>query len=620
MKRYKRKLNQNPEHPVYWCDTCNLVLLNNTCDTCRETGRRLELSPPADIRLASAFEKNLLNRMLTTIYGCSVERELILLNKTGGADKTDEIIVDGHRFGTLYFDVATREYRVKLDGYGAALLLQKAERQIVRIKPQHRHVKGKSLPPEEILEAIAIVDDEQDVLVSDGRTLQAAGRIQRGEGGDIRQLRIKKINTQQVNTDLKNPSLQELLEANRTHMKKITLNALNVIRGTLHQRKHRQKPVYVSFSGGKDSLVCMDLARRASKKVKAFFVNTGIEFPETTAYIKDYCNKNNTPLIEINAGNAFWNNVKSFGPPGKDYRWCCKLCKLAPINQLTENQNIITIDGKRRYESFTRSKIPSVEENPLIPNQTNIYPIRNWRALEVWLYIHYKKLEYNPLYDEGFERVGCYLCPAALQAEYHRLNELHPELHNQWEEYLHQWAEEQGLPREYIELGFWRWKQHPPKMVELAKQHNITINPQHLPQKDEFSITIASGLSPCTTGGYSIEGTIRGMPAHETRRILNILGDFQYVSELGVNMLKLQDSSIKIFDSGNLVINAPTETKAHTLLDTLKKQLTRLAKCTECKLCTHTCPQKAITLPLQISAECTHCNKCTKTCPITRYD
>jgi phosphoadenosine phosphosulfate reductase len=106
----------------------------------------------------------------------------------------------------------------------------------------------------------------------------------------------------------------------------------------------------------------------------------------------------------------------------------------------------------------------------------------------------------------------------------------------------------------------------------------------------------------------------------EAQRILNILGKFQYITELGVVMVKLHNSSVKIFDSGNLVINAPTEAKAQELLETVTKQLTRLAKCTGCKLCTHICPQKAIAHPLQISAECIHCNKCTKTCPITRYD
>ena len=38
--------------------------------------------------------------------------------------------------------------------------------------------------------------------------------------------------------------------------------------------------VYVSFSGGKDSTVMLDLARRAFPDIPAVFVNTGLEYPE----------------------------------------------------------------------------------------------------------------------------------------------------------------------------------------------------------------------------------------------------------------------------------------------------------------------------------------------------
>lgn len=38
--------------------------------------------------------------------------------------------------------------------------------------------------------------------------------------------------------------------------------------------------VYVSFSGGKDSTVLLDLVRKVSPKIPAVFVNTGMEYPE----------------------------------------------------------------------------------------------------------------------------------------------------------------------------------------------------------------------------------------------------------------------------------------------------------------------------------------------------
>ena len=44
--------------------------------------------------------------------------------------------------------------------------------------------------------------------------------------------------------------------------------------------------VYVSFSGGKDSTVLLDLARRVYPDIEAVFVDTGLEYPEIRKFVK----------------------------------------------------------------------------------------------------------------------------------------------------------------------------------------------------------------------------------------------------------------------------------------------------------------------------------------------
>ena len=44
--------------------------------------------------------------------------------------------------------------------------------------------------------------------------------------------------------------------------------------------------VYVSFSGGKDSTVLLDLVRQDYPNVKAVFVDTGLEYPEIRQFVK----------------------------------------------------------------------------------------------------------------------------------------------------------------------------------------------------------------------------------------------------------------------------------------------------------------------------------------------
>lgn len=48
--------------------------------------------------------------------------------------------------------------------------------------------------------------------------------------------------------------------------------------------------VYVSFSGGKDSTVLLDIARQLHPNIKAVFVDTGLEYPEIRLFVKTVSN------------------------------------------------------------------------------------------------------------------------------------------------------------------------------------------------------------------------------------------------------------------------------------------------------------------------------------------
>ena len=48
--------------------------------------------------------------------------------------------------------------------------------------------------------------------------------------------------------------------------------------------------VYVSFSGGKDSLVLLHLVRSLYPDVPAVYCDTGLEYPELKAYVKTFEN------------------------------------------------------------------------------------------------------------------------------------------------------------------------------------------------------------------------------------------------------------------------------------------------------------------------------------------
>lgn len=54
--------------------------------------------------------------------------------------------------------------------------------------------------------------------------------------------------------------------------------------------EYGEEGVYVSFSGGKDSTVLLDIARSVYPDIKAVFVDTGLEYPEIREFVKSFEN------------------------------------------------------------------------------------------------------------------------------------------------------------------------------------------------------------------------------------------------------------------------------------------------------------------------------------------
>jgi 3'-phosphoadenosine 5'-phosphosulfate sulfotransferase (PAPS reductase)/FAD synthetase len=75
-----------------------------------------------------------------------------------------------------------------------------------------------------------------------------------------------------------------------------------------HKRWNGQ--VYVSFSGGKDSTVLLDLARRMYPDIEAVFVDTGLEYPEIKEFVKS---KENVTILRPKM--SFREVIKKYGYP-----------------------------------------------------------------------------------------------------------------------------------------------------------------------------------------------------------------------------------------------------------------------------------------------------------------
>lgn len=179
---------------------------------------------------------------------------------------------------------------------------------------------------------------------------------------------------------------------------------------------------HVSFSGGKDSEVTLDIIQRAlpHNVFVVVFGDTGMEFPDTYEAIKlskKRCEESGIRFIVAKSHlhpTESWNKI---GPPTSTVRWCCSIHKTTPQlltlrkllgkNSFTE----MAFVGVRADESVRRSGYDYVSYGTKHKGQYSCNPILTWSSAEVYLYIYTNHLHLNEAYKRGNTRAGCLVCP-----------------------------------------------------------------------------------------------------------------------------------------------------------------------------------------------------------------
>lgn len=211
--------------------------------------------------------------------------------------------------------------------------------------------------------------------------------------------------------------------------------------------------VYISFSGGKDSTVLLDIVRHDFPEVEAVFVNTGLEYPEVVKFVrtfdnvvwlkptmnyKDVLEKYGYPVISKEVAQKIYEirttksdklrnkrlhgDEKGNGKLPEKWKWvldapfeishkCCDVMKKRPIAKYERKTGkhgfigTMATDSRFRLQSYLRYGCNAFDVGR--PRST---PMSFWLEENIWEYIRSKDLPYSEIYDKGYANTGCSFC------------------------------------------------------------------------------------------------------------------------------------------------------------------------------------------------------------------
>jgi phosphoadenosine phosphosulfate reductase len=168
---------------------------------------------------------------------------------------------------------------------------------------------------------------------------------------------------------------------------------------------------YLAFSGGKDSIVIYELMKKSGLNFEPHFHFTTVDPPELTRFIKD----NYEGVVWDRPKKSMFKLIEERGfPPTRNIRYCCDELK----EYGGRGRTIVT--GVRWEESQSRSKRRLYERCEKHKATWYLNPIIDWSSEDVWEFIRTNNLNYCSLYDEGFTRIGCIMCPKTSSEQMHK--------------------------------------------------------------------------------------------------------------------------------------------------------------------------------------------------------
>lgn len=204
---------------------------------------------------------------------------------------------------------------------------------------------------------------------------------------------------------------------------------------------------YLAFSGGKDSQALYHIALMAGVKFKAHMNLTSVDPPEVIRFVKKQY-----PDVELIKPkmSIYDMALKKHIMPTRTLRWCCAEFKeMSGAGKVTligirkeesarrskREEVSINIKGKRTEETFDQWSEHQEKMVTCVGGKDKILvsPIIHWTERDVWEFLNdVVKVPHCELYDEGYTRIGCILCPMSNRKSKLRDIERFPHAKRRW--------------------------------------------------------------------------------------------------------------------------------------------------------------------------------------------
>lgn len=187
-----------------------------------------------------------------------------------------------------------------------------------------------------------------------------------------------------------------------------------------------------TLSGGKDSTLVTWFVTRIMPDIPVVFNDTGVEYPETVAFVHWLAARWSLNLVETKPEMTFWECVDKFGFPARKRRSrrCCYYLKDKPMTRAVEQLGAVGyFTGVTAVENRTRMFNARDKGTCYwVKGVKKVHPILWWTPDEVIRFSENSGVPLNPIYARGADRIGCSTCTAFVDWE-KQLSTVNPKLY-----------------------------------------------------------------------------------------------------------------------------------------------------------------------------------------------